>query len=214
MDYIKEKYIVFYKDSQVGMYYIYEDGKASYDTYSIPDEFSDELKALGLDKSTSGKRKLSLFKKIINDENLVSGTLKQIYQSGFIKIERIPKDVDKFMIYQRSAKKGEAAYSAKDYSVPHMEGGRLIEGMDEWASWYCINKKDNGMYEAELDEAWYGGSGHYDGGTICTEVPEEWLLLPYDDFLKHLVTLSAASHYGFTADDLKEKKGLKEFLGF
>ena len=43
---------------------------------------------------------------------------------------------------------------------------------------------------------------------------QEWFTLPYDDFLGHVVTLAAASHYGFTADDLKQKKGLKEFLGY
>ena len=40
--------------------------------------------------------------------------------------------------------------------------------MEEWASWYCFNKKADGTYEAELDEAWDEGS-HYGGGTIGVE---------------------------------------------
>ena len=121
---------------------------------------------------------------------------------------------EKLMIYRRSAKKGEAGYSEREYSAPHYEGEKTPEGMQEWVSWYCFNKRDDGKYEAELDEAWYGGYGHNDGGTICTEIPEEWLNLPYDEFLERVITLSAASHYGFTAADLKGKPGLKEFFGF
>ena len=119
---------------------------------------------------------------------------------------------EKFYIYRRDARKGSPAYSPKPHAAPHYEG-RNIEGMEEWASWYCINKKDDGTYEAELDEAWNEGS-HYGGGTITADIPKEWFTLPYDDFLGHVVTLAAASHYGFTADDLKQKKGLKEFLGY
>ena len=122
------------------------------------------------------------------------------------------KDINKFWIYRRDAEKGEATYSPKSHSAPHYEG-RYIEGMEEWASWYCFNKKDDGTYEAELDEAWDEGS-HYGGGTIRVDIPQEWFTLSYDDFLNHVVGLAAASHYGFTADDLKEKVGLKEFFGF
>ena len=101
---------------------------------------------------------------------------------------------EKFMIYRRDAKKGEATYSPK-------------------SPWYCFNKRDDGKYEAELDEAWNEGS-HYGGGTICVDIPQEWFRLSYDEFLERVITLAAASHYGFTIDDLKEKKGLKEFFGF
>ena len=73
---------------------------------------------------------------------------------------------------------------------------------------------DDGTYEAELDEAWWWGGGHNDGGTIRNEIPEAWFDLPYDEFLENVVTLSAAAHYGFAAEDLKEKRGLREFFGF
>ena len=67
--------------------------------------------------------------------------------------------VQKFMIYDRMARKGSSAYSPKSHSAPHFEG-HYVEGMEEWASHYCFNKKEDGTYEAELDEAWDEGS-HY-----------------------------------------------------
>ena len=119
---------------------------------------------------------------------------------------------EKFMIYRRDAKKGEATYSPKSHSAPHFEG-HYVEGMEEWASWYCFNKKEDGTYEAELDEAWDEGS-HYGGGTINVDIPKEWFALSYDEFLERVITLAGAKHYGFTVDDLKDKEGLKEFFGF
>ena len=116
------------------------------------------------------------------------------------------------MIYRRDAKKGEATYSPKSHSAPHFVG-HYVEGMEEWASWYCFNKKEDGSYEAELDEAWNEGS-HYGGGTIDVDIPKEWFALSYDEFLEHVITLAAAKHYGFTVDDLKKKKGLKDFFGY
>ena len=109
---------------------------------------------------------------------------------------------EKFMIYRRDAKKGEATYSPKSHSAPHFEG-HYVEGMEEWASWYCFNKKDDGTYEAELDEAWNEGS-HYGGGTINVDIPKEWFALSYDEFLERVITLAAAKHYGFTVDELKD----------
>ena len=119
---------------------------------------------------------------------------------------------EKFMIYQRDAKKGEATYSPKSHSTPHFVG-HYVEGMEEWASWYCFNKKEDGSYEAELDEAWDEGS-HYGGGTIDVDIPKDWFALSYDEFLERVITLAGAKHYGFTVDDLKERKGLKQFFGF
>ena len=118
----------------------------------------------------------------------------------------------KFIIYRRDARKGSSAYSPKPHSAPHFEG-HYVEGMEEWASHYCFNKRDDGKYEAELDEAWNEG-GHNGGGTICVDIPQEWFRLSYDVFLERVITLAAATHYGFTVDDLKEKRGLKEFFGF
>ena len=85
--------------------------------------------------------------------------------------------------------------------------------MEEWASHYCFIKKEDCIYEAELDEAWNEGS-HNGGGTINAAIPKEWFDLSYDEFLECVITLAVAKHYGFTSDDLKVKKGLKEFCGF
>ena len=117
------------------------------------------------------------------------------------------------MIYHRYAEKGEPTYSPKSHSVPYCVAGRYVEGMEEWASWYCFNKKEDGTYEAELDEAWNEGS-HNGGETINVDIPQEWFSLSYDEFLERVITLAAATHYGFTTDDLKGKEGLKEFFGF
>lgn len=116
------------------------------------------------------------------------------------------------MVYDRMARKGSSVYSPKSHSAPHFEG-HYVEGMEEWANHYCFNKKEDGIYEAELDEAWDEGS-HYGGGTINVVIPHEWFGLSYDEFLERVITLAAAEHYGFTTDDLKEKNGLKEFFGF
>ncbi len=129
------------------------------------------------------------------------------------------------MIYDRMAKKGSAAYSPKPHSAPHFEG-HYVQGVEEWANHYCFIKKEDGTYEAELDEAWNEGS-HNGGGTINVAIPKEWFSLSYDEFLERVITLAAAKHYGFTTDDLKEKggtcdvdnsvgghQGLKEFFGF
>ena len=128
-------------------------------------------------------------------------------------MERVPKDVDKFWVYRRSAKKGDADFSPEAHSVPHREGNRVVEGVEDRASRYAFNKKEDGMFEAELDEAWNEGSRN-GGGAIRTEVPEAWLDLPWEDFLERLVTLSAAARYGFTPEDLGAKEGLKAFFGF
>ena len=66
------------------------------------------------------------------------------------------------MVYDRMARKGSSVYSPKSHSAPHFEG-HYVEGMEEWANHYCFNKKEDGIYEAELDEAWDEGS-HYGGG--------------------------------------------------
>ena len=47
----------------------------------------------------------------------------------------------KFIIYRRDAKKG-------------------CEDKKKCVSWYCFNKRNDGTYEAELDESWIEGS-HY-----------------------------------------------------
>lgn len=214
--YIKEEYCIYYKDEQIGYCYVMSDRRVSYYARQGEGKHMKEIKKLGLDKDIRDvyKKDIPVIFGIRRDKNRVPGTRRKIWTDGDLMIKYIPRDCDKFWIYRRSAEKGEEGYSEKDHSAPHWEGPKTPEGMREWASWYCFNKKDDGMFEAELDEAWWWGGGHNDGGTIRTEVPEEWLDLPYDEFLEKVVTLSAAAHYNFTAEDLRETEGLKEFFGF
>jgi len=213
---IKDHYNVYYKDHCIAGYFVYENGDANYSTSDFP--------FIGLEKedipqvfkhSTEQKGAVPFIAEIMTEENRVKDMKRPVYQSGNMTVKRVPQETgEKFIVYKRSAKKGEEGYSAKDHSAPHYEGPKTPEGMKEWASWYCFNKMDDGTYEAELDEAWWWGGGHNDGGTIHTEIPEEWFDLPYDEFLENVVTLAAAAHYGFTAGGLKRKKGLKKFFGF
>ena len=213
---IDDEYKVCYKGKYIGTYDIDEDGTVNYSTSSYSfiglenEDIPNELKT-----SIEDADEIPFFKAFMTEENRVQGTKKTIYKKGFITVERIPQDTDEqFYVYRRRAEKGEEGYSEKDYSAPHYEGGINPHGMQEWASWYCFNKKDDGTYEAELDEAWWWGGGHNDGGTIRVEIPEEWFEMSYDEFLENVITLASASHYGFTVQDLKEKEGLKQFFGF
>ncbi|MBR2745593.1 MAG: hypothetical protein IKD99_02590 [Erysipelotrichaceae bacterium] len=214
--YIKDEYEVIYGDKTVGYYYVYSDDTVSYSTaWGSPWDIEEQLKALKLDKEKKRKKPLKQFSDIICEEYRIPGTRKRIYQKDMIRLERYSRETDeRYYVYKRSAEEGDPEYSPLKHDAPHNEGPHTPEGMREWASWYAFVKMDDGNYQAELDEAWWWGGGHNDGGTIRREIPEEWFDLPYDEFLENVVTLAAAAHYGFTAEMLKEKKGLKEFFGF
>ena len=211
---ILNRYKVTYKDKDVGYYYVFSDGSEEYIVgWGSPWDIGEELEGLGLDKKFENEKGNS-FSAYLDEKNRLPGRRIK-YQVDDVVFERYPKETDeRFFIYRRSAEKGDPDYSPLAHDAPHREGPNTPEGMREWASWYCFNKMDDGTYEAALDEAWWWGGGHNDGGTIHTEIPEEWFDLPYDEFLENVVTLAAAGHYGFTAQMLKKKKGLKEFFGY
>ena len=214
--FVVDDYSVYYKDQCIASYYVFNTGDAEYyvSDYALK-ALKDEPLPKALRRGWKGKAPMPFFAELLREENRVPGRKRPVYQSGPLTVNRIAQETgEKFMVYRRSAKKGEEGYSEKEHSAPHWEGPNTPEGMKEWASWYCFNKMDDGTYQAELDEAWWWGGGHNDGGTIRREIPEEWFALPYEEFLENVVTLSAAAHYGFTAEDLKEKKGLREFFGF
>ncbi len=214
--YIRDQYRLVYKEEYLGSYYFFSGGSISYSVTSyLPDEWKKDPALEGLLKDIEQKRPLRSLERLISEDKRVPGLRKAVYTDGDLRLERIAQETgEKFLIYRRSAQKGEEGYSERDRSAPHDEGPKTPEGMKEWASWYCFNKMDDGTFEAELDEAWWWGGGHNDGGTIRTAIPEDWHSLPYDEFLEHVITLAAAAHYGFTADELKEKQGLKSFFGF
>ena len=216
MSYSADNYTVRYDDKDIGYYYVSSDRSSSYYTaWGCPWDIEAELKALSLDKEKHSKRPMRVFTDMIKDENRVPGRRRIIYRSGRVTLERKPQETgEQFVVYRRAAEKGDPDWSPLPHDAPHHEGPNTPEGMREWASWYAFNKMDDGTYEAELDEAWWWGGGHNDGGTIHTEIPEEWQDLPYEEFLENVVTLAAAAHYGFPTKILLEKKGLKEFFGF
>lgn len=166
-------------------------------------------------KSIEAKKPIKAIESMITESNRVEGKKRPVYVDGPFVVERIPQESnERFLVYHVGAQKGEPGYSPKNHSAPHYEGEKTPEGMREWTTWYAFVKMDDGTFEAALDESWWWGGGHNDGGTIHTDIPEEWFELSYDEFLENVVTLSAASHYGFTPDELKEKEGLKAFFGF
>ncbi len=207
-----ENYVVRYNYKVIGSYYIYNNNTVNY--YASRD-ICEECAALGLGRNQENVPPLKVLTELIKEENRVPGRKRVIYKDGALSLERKPRNTgENFSVYRRGADKDDPDYSPLPHDAPHHEGPNTPEGMREWASYYRFNKKDDGTYEAELDEAWWWGGGHNDGGTIHAEIPEEWFELPYDDFLSNLVTLAAAAHYGFTPAILKEKAGLKEFFGF
>lgn len=214
--YLQDNYTVRYNDKIVGYYQVMSDGRAFYDlAWGMPGEMEAELKELGLARKRESDKAFPPFTELIRDENRVPGRKRILYRSGPVLLERKPRETgERYMVYRRNAEKDEPDYSPLPHDAPHWEGAKTPEGMREWASWYAFNKMDDGTYEAELDEAWWWGGGHNDGGTIHTEIPEDWFALPYEDFLAKLVTLASAAHYGFTPELLLEKKGLRAFLGF
>lgn len=214
MAYITDNYEVIYKDKTVGYYSVMSDQTYNYDVaWGSPWDMEEELHALGLDKEYKGKD--PLFTDVIRDEYRVPGRKKIIYEKDLLRLERRSRETDeRYSVYRRSADKGDADYSPLPHDAPHNEGPHTPKDMREWASWYAFVKMDDGTYQAELDEAWWWGGSHNDGGTIRRAIPEEWFCLPYDEFLENVVTLAAAAHYGFTAELLKEKAGLREFFGF
>ncbi len=212
---IEDEYEVFFKEEEIGEYYIFDDGSTDYCA------FENELESLEnenippmLKESFESEKEKPYFKDLMKKSRRAHETRKTVYAKGDVSFIRVPKEIDRIYIYKRDADDGDPAYDEDDHSAPHCEGSGPIEGMSEWASWYCFNKMDDGTYEAELDEAWCWGGGHNDGGTIRVEIPEEWQDLAYDEFLERVITAASARHYGFTVEHLKRREGLKKFFGF
>ena len=216
MAYYKDQYTVKYQGKDIGSYSVLSDHSCRFAlAWGSPWDMEDELKKLGLDQEFEGKRSRKPFTDLIKKENRIAGKKQIIYEKGPLRLERHPMETgERFTVYRRAAEKGDPDYSPLPHDAPHNEGPHTPEGMREWASWYAFNKMDDGTYEAELDEAWWWGGGHNDGGTIHRAIPEEWQELPYEQFLENVVTLAAASHYGFTAEMLMKREGLREFFGY
>ncbi|MCR4563672.1 MAG: hypothetical protein K5755_03450 [Clostridiales bacterium] len=210
-----KEYIIQADDETVGYYYKYDKDFIFRSYFSDVKNHKKEIAEKKLDKDIDSKKPIEHIEKMIVPENRVGVQKQDVFKDGGFTVIRIPQQTDeRYVVYRASAEKGEDGYSKTKFVVPHNEGPGTPEGMNEWASWYIFYKMDDGTYEAELDEAWFWGGGHNDGGTINAPIPEEWFGLSYDEFLENVITLAHAGHYGFTSDILKKKKGLKEFFGF
>lgn len=206
MSAVTDTYYIYEKEKRIGCYDTYEDGSVSYRAYAGGGE------VLAQDIAPTGG--IPFFATLLSDEHRVPGKRQIIYQDGDVTAKREPRETDEvFSVYRRMAEEGAPDYSPLAHDAPHYEGPHTPEGMREWASLYQFRKMDDGTFRAELDEAWDGGS-HYDGGTIRVEIPEEWLALPYADLLQNVVKLAAAAHFGFTADMLMQKDGLRAFFDY
>ncbi len=208
-----EQFSIYYDNSCLAAYYRDDEAKE----YSYYVGYPSVYRGKVPDKYLRDHEKKTPFRPIeelMTEENRVAGTRRLIYQHDHIRIVRVPKDIDHFAVYNKFAGKGARGYSEEKFDAPHYEGEKTPEGMREWVSYYGFVKKDDGTFEAALEENWWWGGGHNDGGTIHAEIPEEFLDLPYDEFLEELLTVARAGHYGFTAEYLKKCKGLKEFFGF
>ena len=62
--------------------------------------------------------------------------------------------------------------------------------------------------------AWVQAGDRNIGGSRTFFIPPAFFDGTYEEFLDRVVTLSSAAHYGFTAEELYQKEGLKEFFGF
>ncbi|MBR0136965.1 MAG: hypothetical protein IJM15_00940 [Erysipelotrichaceae bacterium] len=210
--FIEQQYTIYYRDDIIGFYHVFTNGKTEFRPSVSEQELDEILSEAGLGSTKRIKSNLS---KIIGDECRVKGLKKDIYEKGDLRIEREAKPTsERYSVYNRYAKKGAPDYDPDEHEAPHYEGPKTPEGMMEWTQWYAFVRMDDGTYQAQLDEAWCWGGSHYDGGTISVDIPEDWHNLPYEEFLKNVVTLAAASHYGFDAEYLLKKEGLREFFGF
>ena len=184
MSWIKDEYKLTCNGIYAGQYYCYSDGTCRYYVNSRESEIKsikDLLEQKGLLKELEQKKPIAALEAMMKESNRVPGRKRAIYVDGPFMLTRVPQETDdRFLVYRCGAKKGEQGYSSVDHSAPHYEGPNTPEGMREWTTWYAFDKMDDGTYQASLDESWWWGGGHNDGGTIHTEIPEEWLELPYD----------------------------------
>ena len=208
---IADTYKVAYHEQFIGFYYIWDDQTVSFINYTgVPAEIAEEVEKLGLSGKISNRKSIRLFSQLMIPQNRNSGRKGTVYSSGQLTVERCPKATGCiFSVYRRSARRNAPDYSEFSHeALTH--GGSAVSRVER----YAFIKMDDGTFSVCLEESWYQGGSHNDGGTVSEPIPEEWFKLQYDGFLENLVTLASASRYGFSADVLKNRKGMKDFFGF
>lgn len=213
---MQQEYEIYYqfngKEVYIGIVRHYENGFGDYTTVWGAEQCREAINDERFFNSAYGVE-LDFINELMADEFRAKSRRRECYFCGNFIVWRVAKHTgERFLVYSRSAGKGEPGYSDKSHSVPHNEPG--AKDMEEWVNLYRFNKFDDGTYEAELDEAWYCGGSHTEGGTVYKEIPDYWQDLPYDEFLEKVVGLAGAKHYRFTADDLRALDGLQEFFGY
>lgn len=96
-------------------------------------------------------------------------------------------------------------YDFKDESKLIQKKGFRLE------HYYFIQR--GGAYEFEFQEGWFAGS-HWDGGTLNTELPQEWFELTWEQFLDNFIEKYPPKSYFITRTELECNLALRKFLGF
>ena len=78
---------------------------------------------------------------------------------------------------------------------------------------FVFNKRKSGKYEFVMQIGWHAGS-HWDGGSRCSKIPEEWLSLSWGEFLDKLCEENKDRDLFYSKNEFMASDGLKEFLGF
>jgi hypothetical protein len=208
---IVDTYKVTYHDQIIGFYCIWDDRTVSFTNYSgVSADIAEDVEKLGLFRRISNRKSIGLFSQIMIPENRISGRKRIVYNSEHLMVERCPKATGCiYTVYRRRASRNAPDYSELSHEVS-INGGSVTARAER----YAFIKLDDGTFSASLEESWYRGGSHNDGGTVSEQIPEAWFNYQYDDFLEKIVTLSTASRYGFRTALLKNRNGLKVFFGF
>jgi|GEM_PF-1001293 hypothetical protein len=202
----------------IGFYFIFNDGRHCY-VPSEPDikKYKKYVKHKRFFSEASSDGPIDFIEAMMQEKYLDRSYGPKTYFYGPYEIDRVPerskKAEDNYLVFKDMAKEGEPGYSTVNHVVPHCEGNGPT-GINEWVRYYSFHKMDDGSYEAELDEAWYWGGSHGDGGVLTHDIPDAWFDLPYEEFLEKVLTLTAAGHFLFTVEELLSKPGLKKFFGY
>ena len=100
-----------------------------------------------------------------------------------------------------------------DFNIAPVMRSRSGHGGNYRLEHYFFRCYGDGSYEFEFQEGWNAGS-HYDGGTACNEIPEEWLSGTFEEFVEKFSAEYPAKEYFLSAAELLNNPELKTFMGF
>ena len=100
-----------------------------------------------------------------------------------------------------------------DFKTAPVMRSRSGHGMNYRLEHYLFRCYGDGSYEFEFQEGWNAGS-HYDGGTACNDIPEDWLSGTWEEFIEQFSAEYPAKEYFLSASELLNNSDLKAFMGF